>query len=285
MATHTHLDADTWVTYRPSVGARGAPFSFNTASNSDTSTEGQESSDIETNVSPVKSVDASDEAVKYVENLMGNATVSITSFIVHQALDPRQDLDYRKGIPSKIPTAKRVLSSNTLAALNAAAGRSADSPKKKRSSPDRSPYEVFPELSLGCAALDEIQPIDREYQMRDTPCMSSDEEELDKRLSEELDRYSRLESSRENSPVPLLTPPQSPLTVNIGENTATVCEWPSNLAVDISMMAAAADVRPLSPASLQKLDEEEQERFSKKSTFNDATTLTPLLQSIYVGTD
>jgi hypothetical protein len=169
--------------------------------------------------------------------------------------------------------AKRVLSSNTLAALNAEAGRNADSPKRIRSSEPMSATRP-PELSLGLSAMDQIRPLPRQNMMRDSPVMSSDEENLDKRLSEELEGKPR-DPGADNSPVPLLTPPQSPLTVDVG-----VCEWPSNLVVDSALMTAATDTRPLSPASLQKFEEAEEKRFA-----NEASSLTPLLRSIYVGID
>lgn len=61
-------------------------------------------------------------------------------------------------------------------------------------------------------------------------------------------------------PVPLLTPPGSPLTVVLGSgSTTTICEWPSNLIVD-SALQAINELRPLSPASLELLERNEQNR-------------------------
>ena len=68
--------------------------------------------------------------------------------------------------------------------------------------------------------------------------MSSDNNDLDKRLSEELEGNPS-DPNADNSSVPLLTPPQSPLTIDVG-----VCEWPSNLVVDSALMTAATDTRP-----------------------------------------
>jgi hypothetical protein len=169
--------------------------------------------------------------------------------------------------------AKRVLSSNTLSALNAEAGQNADSPKRIRSSEPMS-ADMPSEFSLGLSAMDQICPLPRQNMMRDSPVMSSDEENLDKRLSEELEGNPR-DPDADNSPVPLLTPPQSPLTTGVG-----VCEWPSNLVVDSALMTAAMHTRPLSPASLQNFEEADEERLAKE-----ASSLTPLLRSIYVGID
>jgi hypothetical protein len=184
----------------------------------------------------------------------------------------------------KVPTpkTKRVLSSNTLAALNA--GYCVDSPKRLR--PNLSGRK--PDFSLGLAAMDGIRPLPRQFLMRDSPIMSSDDEDLDKRLSEELERKSKDDRVSDNSPVPLLTPPQSPLTIDIGEGGTTFCEWPSNLVVDTAMTTAATDTRPLSPASLQKFEEAEEERLAKGlagSISPETSSLTPLLRSIYVGID
>ena len=182
--------------------------------------------------------------------------------------------------------AKRVLSSNTLAALNAEAGRNADSPKRIKSSVMS--IDNPPELSLGVSAMGQASQLPRQNMMRgDSPVMSSDDEELDKRLGEELERKARDEDDVDNSPVPLLTPPQSPLTIDTGTN-APFCEWPSNLVVDSALMTAVTDTRPLSPASLQKLEQAEEKRLANKEAkaFSpEASTLTPLLRSIYVGID
>ena len=95
-------------------------------------------------------------------------------------------------------------------------------------------------------------------------------------------------NSKPSTPIPLLTPPASPVRVETNEGTATACEWPSNLAVDTAM-AAVADLRPLSPNSLQKQEEEEEERIlafknQKKKEFKkpDKSTLTPLIRGISI---
>jgi hypothetical protein len=282
------------------VGARGVAFSLGESDESGDSKEadGEDSEDemsarmerpaIEESDSEVEQIG---EATDYVKadpspqrsSLLEQLT-EMNSTLPNLSSQRTDDLRWGSTLKSK---AKRVLSSNTLAALNADAGRGADAPKKKRASPEQNKSSRLPELSLGLAAFDQIRPLPRDSMMRRSSSMlSSDEEDLDKRLSEELDRNER-DSSRENSPVPLLTPPQSPLTIDVGEGTATMCEWPSNLAVDISMMAAAFDLRPLSPASLQKFELEEEQRVSTVETLrgSEASSLTPLLRSIYVGID
>jgi hypothetical protein len=170
---------------------------------------------------------------------------------------------------------KRVLSSNTLSALNREAGRNAEAPKRIRASPTKD--AAMPDLSLGLAAFDQILPLPR-YLMRGDSSLYSSDGEGDRMLSEELEEKPR--GYFDNSPIPLLTPPQSPRREYVvdDENTSAV-EWPSNLVVDSAMMIAVTDLRPLSPASLQDLEEQEEDRLKQA----DASSLTPLLRSIYVG--
>jgi len=104
------------------------------------------------------------------------------------------------------------------------------------------------------------------------------DDELDKRLSEELDQDTSETISRKNSLVPLLTPPQSPLTIQAEEGSVHVCEWPSNLAVDAAM-SAVLDLRSMSPNSLQKFEREEEERIGA----HNRSRITPLLRGIPVG--
>eukprot|EP00934_Nitzschia_sp_Nitz4_P000036 Nitzschia sp. Nitz4//scaffold21_size171442//27959//29958//NITZ4_002146-RA/size171442-augustus-gene-0.178-mRNA-1//1//CDS//3329542366//36//frame0 len=151
---------------------------------------------------------------------------------------------------------KRVLSSNTLAVLDFEARGKDDSPKRIRTCFDYTP----PGVDGGVVITDE------------------DDEELDITLQEELENASR--SGGDSSPVPLLTPPQSPRTVPEAEETL---EWPSNLVVDNAMMTASA-TRPLSPNSLQKLEESEENRLIDAYP-GSASVVGPLLHSIYVGMD
>jgi hypothetical protein len=148
----------------------------------------------------------------------------------------------------------------------------------KQSLFSQDPTEL-PDFCLGIAALDYLGP----YPARDTTVLSSDDE-WDRRLSEELDSCGS-ESSRENSPVPLLTPPQSPLTINLGGGVPNVCEWPSNLVVDSVLMTAATELRVMSPTILQNLERDEFEDGSFPSNAIETSSLTPLFRSIYVGND
>lgn len=171
---------------------------------------------------------------------------------------------------------KRVLSSNTLAALNREAGGNAEEPKRIRSysypPPVSSEPPSMPELFLGVAAFETTPFMPRQTFIREaSPTLSSDEEE-DRMLSEELEETSR-DSGGDNSPIPLLTPPQSP-------RREDEVEWPSNLVVDSALMNTVTEIRPLSPASLQSLEMEEDQRLKSQDT--EASTLTPLLRSICV---
>jgi hypothetical protein len=182
--------------------------------------------------------------------------------------------------------AKRVLSSNTLASLNAEAGHKDDSPKRMRTSPEleQRMMDELPELNLGLPVMDFIRPPPLRYSLRPVPAISiDDDDELDRALSEELKRSSNIVGG-DNSPVPLLTPPQSPLAIPSEQDNVLV-EWPSNLVVDNAIMSAVNDTRPLSPSSLEGFEEEEEEVRPKGSSFArpDPSTLTPLLRSISVG--
>jgi len=153
------------------------------------------------------------------------------------------------------------------------------SPKRRRSSED---LPFMPILTLGPSALPQGSLQMRQQGSPISTSDEDDEEDMDKRLSEELDPEARV-PSRENTPVPLLTPPASPLTIELGGGTtATVCEWPSNLAVD-SALTAASILRPMSPESLEQLELDEEQRVGCLIKGVEASTLTPLLRSIYVG--
>lgn len=189
-----------------------------------------------------------------------------------------------------VPKMKRLLSYNTLAALDAQGGHSVETPKRYKCSPE---YEIgkppilpsLPSLSLGPAALkDEMTPHCMLQHRRGSPIMlSSDDEDLDRQLGEELDQQS--DDDREHTPVPLLTPPQSPLTFEVDGETATVCEWPSNLAVD-SAMASAMNLLPLTSEALRDFQNEPKERVAvlqRKKQCEPSTLLTPILRGISMG--
>ena len=195
---------------------------------------------------------------------------------------------------------KRVLSSNTLSILNQEADHHIDSTKKMRCSHshnmDRKSMISIPDFTLGIEALDQIiQPLPRQYQIREDcfsliPSSSSDEED-DMMLSEELEEKFRSSTNLggDNSPIPLLTPPQSPQTVGddteIAITMMTTIEWPSNLVMDSAVMKASN----LSPITLDNnVDKDREEKWMKDQRSYDVekpstSCLTPLLRSIYVG--
>jgi hypothetical protein len=168
---------------------------------------------------------------------------------------------------------KRVLSSNTLVALNREAGCYADLPKRMKSFAATESHGM-PELSLGLAAFDQPKLLPKRDVVRDdSPFFPSDFEE-DRMLSEELEEKLR-DAVGENSLIPLLTPPQSP-------RREDEIEWPSNLVIDSALMNTVNELRTLSPASFQDMEEEEEQRPGTHDL--DTSTLTPLLRSIHVGT-
>jgi hypothetical protein len=239
---------------------------------------------------------------------------------------------------ANVPKTKRVLSYTTLTALNVEAGHDDDSPKRQKAI-DSPPQ--LPLLRLGPAATSMLPLLSvrslREIREESPILSSSDEEELDERLRDELDKLGpergendgeaemhHIRNGDSNTPVPLLTPPQSPLTIALEQGTSTtVCEWPSNMAVDSAMRTAAEmetmTVRVMSALSLTGLDDEgegsDSYDFNKVACSDDAsllpvttlressspettttatpseaidlnaTTLTPLIRGIYVGWD
>jgi hypothetical protein len=120
---------------------------------------------------------------------------------------------------------------------------------------------------------------------------STQEEEVDCQLAEELfDNILSDESPQQSDPVPLLTRPSTPIVDCVSSDGQVVCEWPSNLAVD-NALTAVISLRPLSPCSLMKLEEQEKEdlltsppmhpqkRLRAVSEISN-TGLTPVLNSI-----
>ena len=216
-----------------------------------------------------------------------------------------------------IPKAKRVLSFNTLTALNNDVGCIRDSPKRQKSMErvDEGGCSAAPPVpllgfSLGPPALNTqsesfaasaagIPKCMLAYRKpRESPLISSSDEEaeaqaLDRRLGEELvEEPARDETPRDaqqKSPVPLLTPPESPVTIDCDGEKATICEWPSNLAVDSAMVAAINEQWPanlsrsMSQASLNESDSEGAAR-ALPTTFKEepSTMLTPMLKGISV---
>eukprot|EP00531_Pseudo-nitzschia_arenysensis_P010587 CAMPEP_0116140620 /NCGR_PEP_ID=MMETSP0329-20121206/13953_1 /TAXON_ID=697910 /ORGANISM="Pseudo-nitzschia arenysensis, Strain B593" /LENGTH=418 /DNA_ID=CAMNT_0003635763 /DNA_START=217 /DNA_END=1473 /DNA_ORIENTATION=+ len=181
----------------------------------------------------------------------------------------------------QMPKQKRVLSSNTLSALNEEAGHDAEHSKKCRMS--RQPSQdvcAIPEITVDNEALDEIiQPLPRQFLIRDDSLLmaSSSDEEEDKMLSEELEeKYRNKRCSVANFPIPLLTPPQSPRTVDdsIEDQAMSCVEWPSNLVMDSAITKAFANISPLSSGG--KRDEQlDIEPADKRST--------PRIRTISVG--
>lgn len=141
----------------------------------------------------------------------------------------------------------------------------------------------LPIFNLGAAADANQKPVhslsmrmyEREYLSPD----GEEDNEYERRMGEELDEKCS-QQRNDCDPIPLLTPPASPIVVNSNKGTTTVCEWPSNLTVDSAMTSAIA-LRPLSPNSLQQREEEEAQRIksqvaSSVSKGADQTPLTPV---------
>ena len=142
------------------------------------------------------------------------------------------------------PKFKRVLSYNALFSKKRENCYSGDAGKRmKWDYPSLAQTTLFSTFSLG-SPQQNFLPNYRE----DSPIISIEADAaLDSRLCSELE-----ECRRDESPVPLLTQPESPLTVEMNGTHATVCEWPSNLTFDSAILAADA----LDPAALETRDKE-----------------------------
>jgi len=101
-------------------------------------------------------------------------------------------------------------------------------------------FEFFKRVKSSCSAL--------------TACNSEDD--VDSQLAEELLRGDS-PTSLESKPIPLLTPPASPMPIKSDESVVEIYEWPSGLVVD-NAITAAIQLRPLSPSSLARLEEDDQ---------------------------
>lgn len=155
--------------------------------------------------------------------------------------------------------------------------------------------EVTPDVVLPALPLFDLgQPAHSSFQMRDIEggggVSSSDDDfevEADRQLGEELE--AKGSDNEKLEPVPLLTPPASPLHVHGDKGDTTVCEWPCNLAVDSAYSSAVSDTRPLSPSSLQKQEQEDEKRilqspkYVQKKFPDPSTGLTPKVRGISVG--
>lgn len=156
-----------------------------------------------------------------------------------------------------LPKCKRILSNPSLPSLaltTSVETVSIDLPKKRM----RSNTEVESELAMTRLRSVTLGPPEESHRSpgasiamlmddRKTPISPSEnEEELDDQLREELDGPSSKES-RESTPVPLLTPPRSPVAFEWEGQKTTLCEWPSNLVVDSAMAAVISERRPPSP--------------------------------------
>lgn len=87
--------------------------------------------------------------------------------------------------------------------------------------------------------------------------LSMEEEEVDDQLAEELSDYnSQAECCIDvvQNPIPLLTPPGTPIPIKSDESVVEIYEWPCNLTVD-NAFQSAIKLRSLSPMSLAKLED------------------------------
>jgi len=88
---------------------------------------------------------------------------------------------------------------------------------------------------------------------------SSSDDEVVAQLAQELIEYTSPTPSEAGAtpiaPIPLLTPPASPIPIRSDESGQPLIEWPSNLAVD-NALTAASKLHPLSLSSLVQLEED-----------------------------
>jgi len=147
----------------------------------------------------------------------------------------------------------------------------------------------LPVLSLGQSAMS----LHLAQRNRESPqlTVSTQEDVVDNQLAEELLDDMSETPAKDRDPVPLLTPPTTPIEERMNTGQIAICEWPSNLAVD-NAFTAAIELRPLSPSSLAKLEEQDPSKndLSTPPTFLhqrlrsvseiSSTGLTPMLSSM-----
>ena len=96
-----------------------------------------------------------------------------------------------------------------------------------------------------------------------------DDHKVDSQLAEEL--LGSIEpttpAQSDSKPIPLLTPPASPVPIKSDESVVEIYEWPCNLAVD-NALTAAMQLRSLSPSSLAKLEDVDQQQQQSSDFFN-----------------
>lgn len=145
-----------------------------------------------------------------------------------------------------IPVAKpkRLLSYNTLFSLNGKDGGSEAQCKRPRLDFDNAELST-PRLVDCSSPTPEVSLVDHNLQCC-SPIVSpgtieAGEEDLNEALNTDVGHGGKIF-------IPLLTPPDSPLTVeDYMGNTRSVCEWPSNLVVDVGLTATVSEssVSPL----------------------------------------
>ena len=117
---------------------------------------------------------------------------------------------------------------------------------------------------------------------KDTQADKNFESHYDLFLSEELEENPDSQVFG-HKPVPLLTPPASPIEVEIKKGQQAVCEWPSNLATDTAITAPSS-LRSFSPRSLTKQGEDKTQELRPKRpetpkgyhNYGSPTGLTPI---------
>ncbi len=114
----------------------------------------------------------------------------------------------------------------------------------------------LPSLNTHLSALSNFEFFKRGKTTHRALSVCSNDDEVDSQLAEEL-LGGDSPVSLESKPIPLLTPPASPVPIKSDESVVEIYEWPSGLAVD-NALTAAIQLRPLSPSSLAKLERDEQ---------------------------
>jgi hypothetical protein len=226
-----------------------------------------------------------------------------------------------KPISADLVLPKRSLSENILTPLGNDSVVLFDSPKRMKRVSDAVERSSEPTMLKTISDLKSMASLKSCH--RCSPVISSsDDDELDRQLREELISATAARDEVEYdsasygdmrvpadvheydpTSLPLLTPPVSPLTITLeGGDVVTMCEWPSNLAVDCALVAAAANVQPLVMElsiirDFEESDDEDEytsQRCSLKTppprrTNNELnlafqSTMTPLIQGLLVST-
>lgn len=190
---------------------------------------------------PSKSSSEEDQPYKGIES--STASCSLSMQLEDLLKDGDNDMN-------NIRKMKKTISPNLSSNQTSEDNNFPHSNKKKR----RRSFECTDSLSFVCDTRirSKISSYNRSPSFSD---ISLCHNEIDAQLAEELKDYNTpLDYTVEATPIPLLTPPASPIPIKSEESDVVIYEWPSNLVVDNALIGAMK-LHPLSLSEMEEIDE------------------------------